>query len=205
MKFLNSSQTATKLVHLIELHSNVSFAVAWATSGKDNPVFDALREGREKIRTSVVGTSGYITDPRLLEWCMQKKSPVRCVKTDTPLFHPKIYILWSEDLWDLLIGSANLTGGGLKWNTELMLHMSNDDCSAELFRNAQKEINRYWNQSDEITRAWLNQYRKKHRFHTTNQQKIQAPSLTDVEIPDLLQLSWSEFYSKIQSKGEESE
>ena len=205
MKILNSSQTATKLVHLINLHSNVSFAVAWATSGKDNPVFDALREGRKKIRKSVVGTSYYITDPRLLEWCMQKASHIRCVKTDTPMFHPKIYILWSPDRWDLLIGSANLTGGGMKRNTELMLHMSSNDCSTELFCNARKEITRYWNQSNVITRAWLNQYRKKHRVHAEKKRKIETPSQCDVKIPGLLQLSWSEFYSSVQSQGETSE
>ena len=76
---------------------------------------------------------------------MQKTSHIKCVKRDSPMFHPKIYIFWSQDRWDLLIGSANLSGGGMKWNTELMLHMSSDDCSNEVFRNARKKINRYWN------------------------------------------------------------
>lgn len=205
MTFLNSCQTAKKLVQLIKSHSYVSFAVAWATTGKDNPVFDALREAHKKIQKSVVGTSNNITDPRVLEWCMQKTSHIRCVKTDTPMFHPKIYILWSRDRWDLLIGSANLTGGGMKRNTELMLHLSSDGCSTELFRNAQKEINKYWSQSDEISRKWLNQYRNKHRILTTKQRKIETPSLIDVEIPYLLQLSWPEFYSKVRSEGEQSE
>lgn len=205
MTFLNSFETANKLVHLIKSHSYVSFAVAWATTGKDNPVFDALRDAHKKIRKSVVGTSNNITDPRVLEWCLQKTSHIRCVKADTPMFHPKIYILWSQDRWDLLIGSANLTGGGMKKNTELMLHLSSERFSTELFRNAQKEINKYWKQSDEITRKWLNQYRKKHIFHTEQKQKIETPSPIDVEIPELLQLSWSDFYLKIQSKGEKSE
>lgn len=205
MKFLNSCQTAKTLVDLIKSHSYVSFAVAWATMGNDNPVFDALRDAHKKIRKSVIGTSNNITDPRLLEWCMQKTSHIRCVKKDTPMFHPKIYILWSQNQWDLLIGSANLTEGGMKRNTELMLHMSSDDCSTEVFRNARKKINRYWNKSDEITRAWLNQYRKKHRIHTTKKQKIETPSPIDVEIPDLLQLSWSEFYTRVRSEGEQAE
>lgn len=207
MSFLNSCETAKKLVHLIKSHSYVSFAVAWATTGKDNPVFDALREAREKIRKSVVGTSSYLTDPRVLEWSMQETSQIKCVKVKkgTPMFHPKIYVLWSQDGWDLLIGSANLTRGGMKRNTELMLHMSGSDCSAELFLNTRKEINRYWNQSDEIKRAWLNQYRKKHKLHTEKKRKIDTPSSIDVEIPELLQLSWSEFYSIVQLKGEKSE
>ncbi len=203
MKFLNSIQTANTLVNLIDTHSNTSFAVAWA--GTRNEVFKKLKDSKHKIRQSVIGTHFHQTDPKVMEWCLSEQPEIQFIIDPNPnsVFHPKIYIFWSNGgRWDLIIGSANLTTGGMNNNDELMLHVSSEDCDdEEIFRQSLKEIEEYWNnQSRSITRRWLNEYLPLYRQQRRKQLLTQQTETSEYEIPKLLSYDWPTFYSKVVSE-----
>ncbi|MYK44212.1 MAG: hypothetical protein F4039_09025 [Gammaproteobacteria bacterium] len=209
MKLLNSKATAQRLVQLIDSHDNISFAVAWAKISrysKSNAVIHAMKASKDKIRKSVIGTDFQSTDWRVLDWFSENKAEVQVMKVKkakiNSVFHPKIYLFWTDGRWDLLIGSANLTGGGMKTNTELVLHVSSDDCENDkLFRRAEKEINEYWIESDPITGSWLYWY-KKENLKSENEKS--HPNSTsppaDTQVPNILHMKWPEFLLLIQLK-----
>lgn len=203
MNLLDSKATSDKLVELLDEHSSVSFAVAWATLSPN--FFKELQNNKSKIQKSVIGTHGYSTDPRVLDWCLDEKPFIgfifdRTKNKRNPIFHPKIYVFKSPRKWDVLIGSANLTEGGLKNNTELVLHVGSDEFpSSSLLQNSLKVIDEYWKLSTkrDITRTQVAAYRRKHEKEKQKQYRVET-LIPELKIPELLSWEWSEFYDKVK-------
>ena len=70
-------------------------------------------------------------------------------------------MFWSGKEWDILVGSANLTVGGMTNNTELMLHVtSREQDSDDLKTRALEIVRSYYDQSQVVSRSRLNTYRE---------------------------------------------
>ena len=124
MKILDSQKTASTLIELANKHRNIAFAVAWASY--DNRVFDCFKKHKSKIKHGVIGTHFAQTHWKVLDWCLKNESNIR-FKFDlkaNAVFHPKVYVFWTGSKCDLLIGSANLTIGGMTNNEELMIQIT---------------------------------------------------------------------------------
>jgi HKD family nuclease len=76
----------------------------------------------------LVGLDFHTTEPRvlrILNELSKEKLPVKCYcfsdlsLRDTPVYHPKLYLINNWDNAIIAIGSSNLTGGGLKKNIEV--------------------------------------------------------------------------------------
>ncbi|MDE0094661.1 MAG: phospholipase D family protein [Gammaproteobacteria bacterium] len=202
MKLLNSSETANKLVELIQSHCNISFAVAWAK--EKNIVFEALKNSSDKIVNSVIGTHSHLTDVEVLEWCFKVKPKIR-FRFDTSkwIFHPKVYVFWSKEGWDVLIGSANLTLGGMLGNVELMLHVSSSECADKtLFTSVREKIAKYWENynSKDMNEELLDSYREDSELKARVEHEIRRSSRSRSKAPDLLGMDWSEFFSLVRSE-----
>ena len=211
MDLLNTTETANQLLQLIKDHENISFAVAWAGQTK---VFEALQASKDKIRNSVIGTNSCNTAQRVLEWSLEE-NPRLEIKfwydtSSRPIFHPKIYVFWSKGgRWDVLIGSANLTNGGMVLNTELMLHVSGKDgIEDDFFNNTKKTIAKYWRgeKSVYITQDLLDKYSAKKQEQNRRKIEMEIPALPNYKGPDVLQMDWTTFYKTIRlnSIGEKS-
>lgn len=147
---------STKIKKLSENHDHISFAVAWASSGTD--AFKAIYDQRKKIREAVIGTHFYQTHPDVLD-VFANFTSCHFILQPQGVFHPKVFLFWSESSWDLLIGSANLTRGALTKNTELMLHLTSDDSNEELRQQTEETISEYWSQGVVVTLAEAKKYR----------------------------------------------
>ena len=161
MNLLNSKKTAEKIIELSNQHKNIAFAVAWASY--DNSVFKCFQASSDKIKYAVIGTHFCQTHWRVLDWSKKNDANIGFIFDDksNSVFHPKIYVFWSGKDWDVLVGSANLTVGGMDNNTELMLHISNRDINNNyLFEQSLKEIECYWDLSDWVTAHKLSRYRE---------------------------------------------
>lgn len=211
MKLLNSEETAKTLIELVNKHRKVSFAVAWANINK---VFDAFKKNKSKIQSSVIGTHFHQTHPDVLEWyykCYQENpgtAPHLGFIIEEPansVFHPKIYLFWSRRKWDLLIGSANLTTGGMDRNTELVLHVSSNEWSdEELVKIAREKIVVYWEQSTkgkDIKESQVDKYRFDHQKNKVRPKSFSKDS--SIKTPELLHMNWSDFYTKVQEERDD--
>jgi hypothetical protein len=85
MKLISSNRRlVSTLTRLIENHFEVTFAVAWASSGTS--VFDLIQRYPMKIKRAVIGTHFYQTHPDVLD-TFQSKTNVRFVLQPSGVFH----------------------------------------------------------------------------------------------------------------------
>ncbi|WP_027849389.1 phospholipase D family protein [Marinospirillum minutulum] len=157
MKLVTGGNTLNKKIEqLAEIHENISFAVAWASAGTD--AFNALSDGRKKIKKAVIGTHFYQTHPDVLAAFKGFKN-CHFILQPQGVFHPKVFLFWSNCSWDLLIGSANLTKGAFTKNTELMLHASSNDTDEDLRLQTEEIISEYWEQGEVVATTEVSKYR----------------------------------------------
>lgn len=112
------------LKRLIQTHSTISFGVAWASA--TTAVYEALLRNEAKIRTAVIGIHFYQTDAKVL-MDFAGSEHVRFVMQPDGVFHPKVFLFRSDNGWEAIIGSANLTAGALGKNTELGMLITHRD------------------------------------------------------------------------------
>lgn len=149
LKLISSNKKLVRtLSRLIESHSEAIFAVAWASSG--NSVFDLLQKHSSRITRAIIGTHFYQTHPDVLD-TFQEKANVRFVLQPSGVFHPKLYLFRSDDQWEALIGSANLTSGALSTNSEAMLLLGGSEKDSTTLRDEIVSlIDRYWQMAKPI-------------------------------------------------------
>lgn len=131
-----------RLADLIVRYDSFSFAVAWAGIG--TAAYDALLKNQNKIRCAVIGTHFYQTHPQVL-FNFIEFDALRFKLSSNEVFHPKAYLFRSGKKWELIIGSANFTQGGLCHNDELMLHTGSEDAEQSMCDKVEQQIRAYWN------------------------------------------------------------
>lgn len=158
MKLITTNTELRKnLNRLIKKYPNISFAVAWASAG--NEIFELLCKNQNRIHQAVIGTHFYQTHPDVLEAFIESNS-VRFILQPKGVFHPKVYIFWSENQWEVLLGSANLTNGALNMNSEAMILVSGgDDNQYNLKEKVLSSIVSYWKDARTMNRETLTSYR----------------------------------------------
>jgi len=123
-------------------------------------VFDLIQEHSSRITRAVIGTHFYQTHPDVID-AFQGKSNVRFVLQPNGVFHPKLYLFRSDDQWEALIGSANLTSGALSTNSEAMLLIGGGtDGSTSLPDEMVSLIDRYWEIAEPIRTREAAAYRE---------------------------------------------
>ena len=189
------------LIRLVEKHNNVAIAVAWASAETD--VFQVLKKCQRKIRRAVIGTHFYQTHPDVLDNFIGCDE-VRFILQPQGVFHPKAYLFWGKKNWDILIGSANLTAGGMSKNSELMLHISSDDGDSNLHVQMKAQIEDYWESAEIVTEESASAYRALWRVHQPALKRVsgsyssgnkgKAPVHTEI-----MSMSWPLFYAAVQA------
>jgi hypothetical protein len=104
------------------------FVVAWAKRSGLGVVAEDLRafRGRGGTSTLLVGISQGGASRQGLEMAADLFDRVFIVHDEGVTFHPKVYLAEGSTRARLLVGSANLTAGGLQANYEASLHVELD-------------------------------------------------------------------------------
>lgn len=130
-------------------------AVAFVTeSGLD--VVDSLGL---RVRQGIVGDAFHITEPSAIKRLIRAKASVRIAQTQTGVFHPKVYLLPYDDTLAVVVGSSNLTAGGMISNEEANVVLKGPKADSPLpgIKNYYSEI---WGaNSIQVTEEWLDEYR----------------------------------------------
>jgi len=189
------------LSRLIKKYENISFAVAWASSGTD--VFKELSANQSRIRKAVIGTHFYQTHPNVLDTFTESNN-VRFILQPKGVFHPKIYIFWSQKHWEALIGSANLTTGALNNNAEAMVLISDSDqATSSLKEDFIILIDSYWNEASSVSESdahsyralWEKQQPALRRLSGQYGQSTKGKSPIDSKV---IAMSWKQFFVSVQ-------
>jgi HKD family nuclease len=190
-----------KIIMLIKQRDNVAFAVAWASA--ETEVFKAIKKYQKKIKYAVIGTHFYQTHPDVLENFIGCKK-VRFILQPQGVFHPKVYLFWSKVNWDILIGSANLTEGAMKKNSELMLHISSADASPSTQTQVRKQINKYWTQGEVATQESASIYRSLWKAQQSALKRVSGayssgPKSKAPVHTKIMSITWSSFFKKVRA------
>lgn len=143
--------------------------MAWASASTES--YKVLIQHREKIRLAVIGTHFYQTDADVLDDFIDSDR-VKFVLQPSGVFHPKMYLFWSDDYWEAIIGSANFTAGAFGKNTELCTLLTKDD-GLDL-KELQDLIDGYAENSRAVSRTEAERYRR-----IRESRKIELRKLSD--------------------------
>ncbi len=188
----------SNLLRLIKKHDNISFGTAWASAGTE--VFDELVKSKAKITTGVIGTHFYQTHPDVLDEFVGSNQ-VRFVLQPEGVFHPKVFAFWTAKSWEVLIGSANLTAGAIKSNTELSTLTTHEDGTPDFLDEVLATIRGYEGrtisqpEADSYRRIW--KLKEPIRDKLTGHYGGTATTKPEVDSP-VMSMDWPTFYAEIQ-------
>ena len=210
MKILTTAFEINKeITRLLTECSSCQIAVAWATTGFK--FFDLLKKHKAKIERMIVGTHFYQTHPDFIKSFITHKN-VQFIKATDGVFHPKLYYFqMSSNRWECIIGSSNLTRGGLEWNDEVAILVTDEDqdssdTQARLF----DALDEYWKKTPIFTKGDLKAYRQAWKRKQPTVRKLGGkfgPENTDqgdggkspLEI-SVLSKTWQEYFNYIKMK-----
>jgi hypothetical protein len=117
----NPKKLHRKLIRCIEHYHSFAFATAWASA--DTDLFRAIRRNIDRLQHGVIGIHFFQTHPDVLDAFVGSRK-VRFMLQPTGTFHPKTAVFWDARGWELFVGSANFTKGGLSTNSELTIRIA---------------------------------------------------------------------------------
>jgi hypothetical protein len=145
------------LVRCVERHRQIWFATAWASA--DTEFYRRLLVNAAKVKKGIIGIHFFQTDPDVLSDFVDSRR-IRFMLQPSGVFHPKTLVFKSKGEWEVFLGSANLTKGGLGRNAELCIRMSSEDeDDASVCAKTVEEIERWFDGAETINEEQARQYR----------------------------------------------
>ena len=118
-----SKSHLSSIIQLLEIADEIIFCVAFLKMSGLHILIDALRKRNIKS-TFYIGTDFYLTEPKALRKLYEDNHKVFITKKERATYHPKIFYFKKDNEIELIIGSANLTSGGLESNIEASFNVS---------------------------------------------------------------------------------
>lgn len=188
----------TNLQRLIKSYSNISIGVAWASAS--TKLYELLLKHKDKIRVGVIGIHFYQTHPDVLDNFIQSNT-VKFVLQPKGVFHPKVYLFWSNHQWEAIIGSANFTAGAVRENTELCTLLSHED--GNHFQDLQALIEGYSERAKSITSTEAANYRRIWKAKQPELRKLvdhygDKPSTKSAIESEVMGMDWPTFLARLK-------
>ncbi|PZR20554.1 MAG: hypothetical protein DI538_30260, partial [Azospira oryzae] len=170
MKLISTNAELRKqLKRLVVKYPHISIATAWASA--DTDVFRALVSHEDRIVKAVIGTHFYQTHPDVLDQFVGSKK-VKFILQPDGVFHPKVYLFWSSEAWEVVIGSPNLTVGALTKNSELSILITSSDSQPALKQEIADVIKGYFDEAKTVKSSEAENYRKLWKLKARNLKKV---------------------------------
>ncbi len=190
----------TKLINLFDQCKKVYFSVAWAT--ENHEFFNRLKSHPKRIALGVVGLDFYQTSPNFIRQFANHSNITFVSPNSKGVFHPKTYVFELKDRYALIVGSANMTTGGLTKNQEICVvwYTDKDDLTSQSLIDTLQSFTKL--KSQKIDDAWLTLYTEQVKAHERARKKIAgSKKANEVEaiLPDLnINIDWSAFSKKVK-------
>lgn len=150
----------------IRLEMMVAFAKKSGLSALEKPLVNALKGGLSA--RFAIGLDFFHTEPHVIHklFDLTKKYDAQLYLSNCAhTFHPKVYAFQHADKSTVIIGSANLTQGGLYNNIESSVLI--EDNSMDMFNSIVASFDRLIENSDLLpaTKALIDEYKKKYNIY----------------------------------------
>lgn len=201
MQLISTNEELRKqLKRLIKKYPHIAFATAWASAKTD--VFAAIVQRKDRIAQAVIGTHFYQTDPDVLDQFVGSRK-VKFMLQPDGVFHPKVYLFWSANEWEVIVGSPNLTVGALTANSELSVLITSADDQPKLMAEIAKVIKSYWADAETISRQDADNYRSLWMLKSRKLKKVadifgdkkaRKPAVQSSVMP----MSWASYFAEVK-------
>lgn len=201
MKLISTnSELRKQFKRLIEKYPRISIATAWASA--DTDAFRALVSNEANIVKAVIGTHFYQTHPDVLDQFTGSKK-VKFILQPDGVFHPKVYLFWSRDAWEVVIGSPNLTVGALTKNSELSVLITSEDGTPALKDEITRVIDGHWDEAKTVLPAEAESYRKLWKLKARDLKKVadifgDKPATKPATQSKIMPMEWKEYLAAIK-------
>jgi HKD family nuclease len=139
---------------------DVKIAVAFLKSGGLNPLLSRFKGTKGQF---VVGASNFcITDWKALDdlWTVSRRNPNLGVRINTnTAFHPKVFYFEKGPKAEVILGSSNLTAGGLGDNVEANVLVQGNPTD-QFFSEVKNLVQVSYRDADQLSRDFLAYYRR---------------------------------------------
>jgi HKD family nuclease len=201
VELLDAKQVGEKLNELIEVAEEFYCAVAWAT---EVAFAKKLVKHSDKIWQMIIGTDFAQTSPEVLT-LLQNVDGVRIMPDNkiSGTFHPKIYCFIKGKKCHVIIGSSNLTKGGICNNQEASI-LIEGNAEDEVIQESLEIIDYWWNEGNEIDDNFLKYYQAAHEIRKQHKKAIEKPltiytSAIDAPHRDLMFKTWNEYVKSLKN------
>jgi hypothetical protein len=176
---------------LLKSAKKVWMFVAYLGNTGMDEIFEALRTACDRSLDFELycGLSQCVTNPdallRVLKIFGKAKAARLYLWNQQQTFHPKVYCFFSEDDVTFVVGSANLTGGGMKNNLEVsaIQTVPLDSDAARAMENLRSEI---VGVAEPATILGISQYRRKYKIYRKRRDKAEKEAKKEIsKIRDL--------------------
>ncbi len=207
---LNSKEKGKKVLTTIEKElrscDEFWFSVAFLTSSGFATLANALKELEEKGVKGKILVSQYLnfTQPEALKKISQLKNIELKIMTKGD-FHSKGYLFKNNDIYNLIIGSSNLTQSALCTNKEWNLKVSASS-SSELIYQTIEEFESEFKKATPVTREFIIKYDLYYRGQFEYNKKILEhilPEKQDVISPNQMQIEALENLKNLRLRKKE--
>lgn len=164
-------------------------SVAFITMGGITPLLQTLKELESKGIPGKILTTDYLsfTDPRALDVLSSLSNidlKIYHCDEETPGFHTKGYIFRNEEIYRIIIGSANMTLSAIttnhEWNTKIVSHEH-----GEMVQSILAEFKRLWDSQQALEyHEFIDSYRvlfHKERIIRQQQELARHERIADIE------------------------
>lgn len=197
------NEIETTICNLVKTYTSISFASAWASTS--SKAFPLLLKHANKINKVVVGIHFYQTHPNFIKEFIDNEK-VKFKTNPNGIFHPKIYLFQNnENDWECLIGSANFTKAAMQNNSEIMVHINNNDTDAhELYKKTIEEIENYFETAVSFTNNDYQAYLKVWNKKSKNLLDIQDVFSSGTDIKPIfkskiIMQDWNSFFEEVKN------
>lgn len=164
---------------------------------KEYKIYQKLLKNKDKIQFSTVGIDFAGTDVNVLK-DFQNSNKVKIYKGEYT-FHPKIYVFYNRTKYKAIIGSANLTEGGMYNNDECAVLFTESD--GVLLDNVLEKLEDYFDKAKIITDGIIETYSKEYEAIKENNNSIVKrlePTKQKIDEAPYIDLKWGEVSEIIQ-------
>lgn len=200
----HGKKVLTTILRELESCEEFWFSVAFVTTGGIATLMNTLLELEQKNIKGKILASQYLnfTQPEALKRIKQFKNIELRIATEGS-FHSKGYLFKKKGVYNLIIGSSNLTQTALCSNKEWNLKISAAE-ESELINQAVKEFKKEFELATEVSERYLLEYELLWKARTQFDRKIKEKreEVGKVEInPNLMQTEALENITKLRAEG----
>lgn len=195
-----NSELSKQLVRLVAEYPHIAIATAWASA--DTEVFRALVRHRRRLAQAVIGTHFYQTHPDVLDQFIESNN-VKFMLQPDGVFHPKVYVFWSANAWEVILGSPNLTHGALTKNAELAMLVTSNDGQPEMKDQILQVIGSYFDAARSVSRSEAESYRAIWRLKARDLSRVadefgEKPATKPAVQSKVMSMEWDAYLAELK-------